>query len=326
MKNFEQYYFSVEDQKIAHRIRPSIDTIRPAVQAVNLSFRQDIQKALADSKCDKIGILMSGGVDSSLLLAMLRSMTDKRIICFTAMTDNTDPDVLPSREISHLYHAKWIKCRLNKAYVTEQLAYLLPITKGGLYATAGDMAVDICMDYCQREGISELWAGNGLDMFFGGGVDPRQFGASNPPEFHNLFWRHAFELLKIRFYEQNDTTINKLAKKYNVKLVMPFETLDTILTSRSIAAHLFFQYGEDKYPVRLLAHQYGIPLHLSRRRKDALQHSSGIFELLRDYMYEALPSLTSDAVNFRMTKQYFKDNPNTDIQVFLNLLASLNTG
>lgn len=104
--------------------------------------------------------------------------------------------------------------------------------------------------------------------------------------------------------------------------MMPFENLDTILTARSIRADLLFLHDEDKYPIRLLAREWGVPLHEARRHKDPLQHSSGIFDFLRNYMYETLPKLTYDSVNFDLTEDYFKNNPNTDLQLFLELLTA----
>jgi len=323
MQFFKQYYFSEDDQRHAHHTLPSITTVRPAVNLIQDSFVRSIKKALKENEADKsIGVLMSGGVDSSLLLAMLRSLTGKEIVCFTAMTDSDDPDVLPSKEVTHAFGVKWVKCRLNKASLPERLNYLLPISNGGLYTTAADLAEDTCMEYCHEEGITNLWAGNGLDMFFGGGVDPSHFKASDVGEFHKLFWEYSFDLLKNRFYQQSGRSEDLLAKKHAIKLIMPFENLDTIISARTIRADIFFKYDEDKYPVRLLAHRYGVPLHEVRRQKDALQHSSGIFDLLREYMYETLPTLTHDAVNFRLTKKYFQDNPNTDLQLFLTLLSN----
>ncbi len=85
MTLFKQYYFSETDQKLAHNTLPSITSIRPAVKAIDESFTRSLQSALKENEADKkIGLLLSGGVDSSLLLAMLKSLTNKEIVCFTA--------------------------------------------------------------------------------------------------------------------------------------------------------------------------------------------------------------------------------------------------
>ncbi len=238
------------------------------------------------------------------------------------MTETTDADVLPSKEIAEIFRVRWEKCRLTKASIPDRLSKILPRTRGGLYSTAYDLAMDVCMEHCQKERITNLWTGNGLDMFFGGGIDPSKYKASSKQEFHNQFWQNSFKLLKNRFYSQDDKDLNLQARPYGIKLVMPFESIDTILTSRSIRADLLFLNNEDKYPVRILAHKYGVLLREARRHKDPLQHSSGIFDFLRDYMYETLPKMTQDGVNFDLTKDYFENNPNTDLQLFLELLTS----
>lgn len=218
MNYFNQYYFSEIDQKQARNVPISINTIRPAVTAIDESFRRSIGSILDKNKDDKkIGLLLSGGVDSSLLLGMLKNLTDKEIVCFTAMTDASDPDVFPSKEVARAFNSRWVKCRLVKADLPSKLATLLPAAKGGLYATAHDVAMDICLDHCKQEGINNLWMGSGLDMFFGGGVDPGLFKADTEHKFHNLFWRHSFNLLVNRFYNQDGTHLNSLAQKTRYK-------------------------------------------------------------------------------------------------------------
>lgn len=217
MTLFKQYYFSEADQKLAHRTPPCITTIRPAVKAIEESFTRSLQLALKENENNKeIGLLLSGGVDSSLLLAMLKRLTDKTIVCFTAMTEATDADVLPSKEIVDAFKVKWIKCSLTKESIPNRLARILPRTKGGLYSTAYDLAMDVCMEQCQKEGIVTLWSGNGLDMFFGGGVYPAQFKSSSKHEFHDQFWRYSFNLLKKRFYLQDDKDLNSQIDPYGI--------------------------------------------------------------------------------------------------------------
>lgn len=325
MQHFKQLYFSKEDQKRAEAVHPTVRSAREAMEALDSRFQADIKTALDDFKShDKIGVLLSGGVDSSLLVAMLTTITNKEIICFTAMTKDDDSDVVPSEQIAKLYGVKWVKCYIRKQDLDERLPPLLKLSKGGLYDTAANLATDACLRRAKELGVGSLWTGNGLDMFFGGGVDPAMLKASTDEQFHGAFWRHASELLTSRFYEQNGDEINELASNYGIKIVMPFETIDTILLARSIPAKLLFHREQDKYPVRLLAHKYDIPLGLSRRKKQPLQDSSGVFDLLRDYMYDTLPLIINDAVNFKLTKQYFVSNPNTDLQLFLTLLAHQN--
>jgi asparagine synthase (glutamine-hydrolysing) len=323
MQHFNQYYFSKEDQHMARQTQPDFANVEQAVMAIGDCFRNNIGQAVRQirTKDKRIGVLLSGGVDSSLLLAMLRQHTDADIVCFTALAENDDPDVLPSKEIAHAFKAKWVKCRIKKHDLPEQLPPLLKLSYGGLYDTAGNLALDSCMRYCQAEGITNLWTGNGLDMMFGGGVDPTRFDDKDQETFHNQFWDFVFDLLTNRFYKQTGDEIDTLASRYGVKIIMPFENLDSIICARRISANMLFQKDEDKYPVRVLAHRYGVPLHLARRQKDPLQHSSGMFDVLREYMYDTLPKIVHDAVNFKLTPSYFASNPDTDLQVFLTLLA-----
>ena len=321
MQHFSKYYFSEDDQHKAHAVKPTINNVRVAVDLIEHCFNANLDKALAENKDDKIGVLLSGGVDSSLLVALLKRKTNKEIVCFTALSDNEDHDALPSKQVTQIFNVRWVKCPVSKRDLAERLPYLIKLSEGGLYSTAANLALDSCMRACKEEGVTSLWTGNGLDMLFGGGVDLHRFKTNNSDELHHLFWNFSFDLLINRFYRQDEDEISKLANHYGIDVIMPFENLDSIVCARSIAADLFFKYNEDKYPIRVLAHRYGVPLYLSRRKKEALQNSSGMFDLLREYMYESLPELIHDDVNFRLTKDYFAKNPNTDLQLFLALLA-----
>ena len=322
MQHFSQYYFSKDDQHKAHEAKPVVETVRQAVDLIEACFSACIDNALEKNQEDRMGVLLSGGVDSSLLVAMLRKRTNKEIVCFTALSENDDPDVLPSKQIAHIFNVKWVKCRVRKQDLAQQLPPILKLSRGGSYSTGANLALDSCLKFCKEEGIKNLWTGNGLDMLFGGGVDYHRFKTNNSTEFHHLFWDLSFDLLINRFYKQDGDEINTLSNQYGVNIIMPFEDLSSIICARSIPASMLFKYGEDKYPIRVLAHRYGIPLHLARRKKDPLQNSSGMFDLLREYMYETLPDLIHDAVNFRLTKHYFASNPDTDLQLFLALLAN----
>lgn len=323
MKYYVPYYFSQADQLLANRTQPIINDVRSAVNLLDKSFSSSLEKQLEENQNDeKIGILLSGGADSSLLVALLKRLTTKEIVCLTAMAEKDAPDVHPSKEVASVLGVKWTPCRISKQELSKRLELLLPLSKGGLYGTAGDLVLDVCLDQCRKQNINNLWTGNGLDMMFGGGVDPKRFSSASRTEYHKKFWSYSFELLRQRFYLQQNDTMNRLTSNYGVKLIMPFENIESIIAARSIWADILFKYGEDKYPVRLLAHRCGVPIHESKRPKDALQYSSGVIALLRDYMYEALPQLIIDQVNFKLTPEYFKNNPDTDLQLFLALLES----
>lgn len=115
MKLFKQYYFSKTDQKLALSTEPTITDVRDAVSAIEDSFNRNLELALKENEADsQIGLLLSGGIDSSLLLGMLKQLTDKDIVCFTAMTESVDADVLPSKEIAEVFKVRWVKCRLSE--------------------------------------------------------------------------------------------------------------------------------------------------------------------------------------------------------------------
>ena len=321
MQHFHQYFFSEADQDVVRSIKPKIYESKQAVCLIDETFTQSLKERLAHCTDEKIGVMLSGGVDSSLLVAMLKTITPKPIICFTAVTKSNASDKTPSMKIAKKFNVKWVQCIIDKNTLTEKLIRILPLSDGGLYDTAANLALDACLSKCKEYGVKTLWTGNGLDMFFGGGISADKFTNRKNSQFHDLFWEFSLDLIMNRFfYNRNKGGMKRLLDIYNVNIEMPFENLKTIIAARSIDAGLFFKSNQDKYPIRLVARKYKVPLKLTRRKKEALQDSSGIFLLLRDYMYDSLPQIIHDAVNFELNKNYFIENQNTDLQIFLKLL------
>lgn len=76
------------------------------------SFNKDdlkkriISSVKDDTESEKVDIALSGGLDSSLILAIVRDVTDKEIVAHTITDDKNKPDVLFSNKICEKYDVK----------------------------------------------------------------------------------------------------------------------------------------------------------------------------------------------------------------------------
>lgn len=194
MRFFNQYFFSEVDQRRARRVRPHITNIDDAVASIYACLLESVAKASATPPSPRIGLLLSGGVDSSLLLALLnQNLPQTRTVCLTASVDAHDTDVMPSKEVAHHFGNRLLQCKINKQYAKEHLPEAMVLPHSGLYVAAANLALIRCLDECKRQKLSELWIGSGLDMMFGGGVNPKTMAHNqhNFHHFHTDFWKHS---------------------------------------------------------------------------------------------------------------------------------------
>jgi asparagine synthetase B (glutamine-hydrolysing) len=326
MSLFDQYFFSEKDQEKAWDVTPHIIDVQAAVSAVGDCLNQCVKRAQGTTKPAHIGLLLSGGVDSSLLLALLNKLHgSNETVSFTAYANARDSDVFHSKEVVRHFGNPWVRCKIGNQFVDEYLPEAMALANAGLYVTTANLALIRCLKECERWNIHELWIGNGIDMMFGGGVDPQRF--SDPKRdgenFHKDFWDYSMSLLINRFYRFGYPEMKVLAEKYKVRIVIPFGNLDAILCARSVLAPLLFKGIHDKYPVRLFAREIGVPQREAFRKKQALQLSSGMFDLLHSHMLRGLPELVADSISEPFTSEFLKHDPFLNLRLYLALKKRL---
>lgn len=108
-----------------------------------------------------------------------------------------------------------------------------------------------------------------------------------------------------------------MAKRYSIRVSMPFETLAAAKIARRVDAATLYRDGLDKAPVRTLAERLGVPAGLAARPKDPLQRSSGMFDALRHVMIEDASRLCPDP--YQPVDDH--EDPHVDLRYFIALLS-----
>jgi hypothetical protein len=128
-----------------------------------------------------------------------------------------------------------------------------------------------CLREAAARAIADVWAGNGLDLAFGGGLSADMFD-DQATDFHERFWAYTMPLIE-RWYGSPDpvNVYGRLGAKHGVRFHLPFETAELI--------------------------ELGVPEPIAYRKKWALQESSGLFDLLVLLAREDVPSLAPDQMS-----------------------------
>jgi asparagine synthase (glutamine-hydrolysing) len=259
-----------------------------------------VDNALAAAPTRPVGLLLSGGLDSSLLGALL-ARAGAAVVAFTA-GEKGSADLEAARAVAGALDVELVPCLYDKRFVSRELPALARfLSFRGLHTLAIGVLLEACLRQARRRGVSDIWAGNGLDLIFGGGIKAEPFAAAaghKGKSFHDEFWDHTLPLVKGWYGAPDPINVyGQLGAKYGTRFHLPFESLQAIELARSIDARTFFAGGVDKAPLRTVAADLGIPHAVACREKAMFQESSGLFEMLRAMAIERVCDLAPDQLS-----------------------------
>jgi len=294
------------------QIEPDAPRLTEAVDMLNREFRALFVAELPERRT---ALLLSGGIDSALALALLRAVGCEPV-SITAGALGA-PDLEHAERVARAFDTPWEPCVFAAEDVRERLPAIVPdFGAGGLLTVASGLVLDRCFARAAELGITHVWAGNGLDVLFGGGVPMQTIEVQAGHTFHERFWSYTLPLLERR--EDPLNLYGVMGKRYGIRVSMPFETLAAAKIARRVDAATLYRDGSDKAPVRTLAERLGVPAGLAARPKDALQRSSGMFGALRHVMIEDASRLCPDP--YQPVDDDHED-PYVELRYFIALLS-----
>jgi asparagine synthase (glutamine-hydrolysing) len=254
-----------------------------AVDAYERVLRSAVMKRLARmNHIHKLGVLLSGGVDSCLMAKLICDSATSLgldVVAYSAGLADS-PDVkfarLFARELDITHHLKILTIREVEEYIPrvieaiENSDFVQVETGIGLYAA---------IDVANQEGISVLVSGQGPDELWGG-YDwyPRVLGRDGRQELRRRMWEDL-----LRADVETLDRENKIALAHDMDLLFPYLDTEVIDLAMSVASELKVKCEEDrlgKHPHRQLATRMGIPEEYANREKFAIQHGTGIHDVL----------------------------------------------
>jgi len=257
-----------------------IKDLGQAVEGYHKAICSSVRKRLPN--VDKVGVLLSGGVDSCLMAKLVADIASPAGIKVTAYTAGLadSPDVIFAGEfarslgIDHRVRVlslddveKYIPRVIN---AVEERDFIQIETGVTIYAAA---------DIARQDGIKVIFSGQGPDELWGGySWYPDVLGKDGRRELSRRMG-DDFARADIETLDRE----NKIARVHNAEAMFPYLDHDVVKLALSVASELKVTSKNDrlgKHPHRQLAQKIGIPAKYANRRKEAVQHSSGVHGIL----------------------------------------------
>jgi asparagine synthase (glutamine-hydrolysing) len=238
------------------------------IKDLKLSLSSSVAKSVEDA--DEIGILFSGGLDSSLIALLAMKAENAKITLYTVGTPGSH-DILNGQNISTLLGLNWRKIEITREQITKAIPKLAKIIRTHHPVKISfELPMFFAMANIKEEVIM---SGQGADELFGGYA-----------RYINMEMEELMAALKMDI----DLLITKnikmefaLAEHFNKILKLPFLQEDVVRTSNEIPIEYKVKNDERKIILKEVAVQCGLPNEIVNQDKKAAQYSSGIIKELR---------------------------------------------
>ncbi len=219
-------------------------------------------------KNEKIGVLFSGGIDSTLIAFLLKKLNYK-FTCYTVALEDKDltkaRDLIYSEKIAKElgFKLKIIKIRINE--IPKYIKKITSLIKEPDVVKVGvALAVYPAMLQAQKDKVKLIFSGIGSEEIFAG------------YERHNLSKNINQECLNglKNLYKRDLQRDFALAKDTKLKIRAPFLGLDLIKYSLRIPAEYKIKNKQKKVILRKAAIKLGLKKEFAERKKLAAQYGS----------------------------------------------------
>jgi len=231
---------------------------------------------------DKVGILLSGGVDSCLiakLVSDIASSSGIKVIAYTAGLADS-PDINFAREFAREMKFDHRMKILNISDVQKYIPKAINAAeeRDFVQIEAG-IVVYAALDIANQDGMKVIFSGQGVDELWGGySWYPDVLGKDGRQELSRRMW-DDFTRADVETLDRE----NKIARAHGVEMMFPYLDSKVVKLAASVASELKVTSENDrlgKHPHRQLAKKIGIPNKYADRNKEAAQHGSGIHSVL----------------------------------------------
>ncbi len=240
------------------------------LERLGLALEEAVSECAEDA--DRIGILFSGGLDSSLIAKLCENRGAAGKLYSTAMAGSIDH----SRVVEAAGHFEY-ELRLKTMQKSELLSYAKRVIGFIDSRKPLDVAIGIPLfaacEAARDDGCDVVLVGQGADELFAG--YHRYLRMSRD----DLLEAQAKDLEKLRTSDiKRDMAI---AKANSLELRVPYLNDDFARLAESIPVELRIKNGVRKFILRELAKSKGLPAVICDREKKAVQYSSGVDKTLR---------------------------------------------
>lgn len=261
-------------------IEVTIDDPTTAVENYCALLRSAVEKRLRNLK--RVGVLVSGGVDSCLIAKLASDIATERGIELTAYTAGIH-GATDIEYAEHFAQEPGLNHRVRRLRQDEIARYITRVAAAveerDLVQIEAGIGVYAAVEMASQDGLRVIFSGQGPDELWGG-------YSWYPP----IIAKDGYEQLQQRMWgdlERADIETldreNKIALAHGVEEVLPYVDIAVVRLSMSVSPRLKITSAEDtlgKRPHREAAKRLGLPARYADRGKDATQHGTGIHDTL----------------------------------------------
>jgi len=268
-----------------HKREGTIMDMAQAIDAYEKALRSAVRKRLARTNhAHRLGVLLSGGVDSCLIARLVcdaASSLGTNVVAYTAGLPDS-PDVKSAREFARELDIKRRVKILTTHDVEEHIPRVIEaIEDSDFVQVETGIGLYAAIEMASRDGVSILFSGQGPDELWGGyNWYPCVLGRDGRDELGRRMW-DDFTRADIETLDRE----NKIALAHGIDLLFPYLDTEVADAAMSVASELKVTSEDDrlgKHPHRQLATRMGIPEEYANREKLAIQHGTGIHDVLDD--------------------------------------------
>jgi len=274
------------------------DTKEKIKQDLKATLITAVKKRLPEQK---LGILFSGGIDSSLLALICKSL-HKDFTCYTAVLDEpsmsqADDLIYAERAAKELgFPLKVKKIRLRDA--AEYLTKVVPLIEDTNVTKAGvGITFFPACELAKKDGIKVLFSGLGSEEIFGGYQRHKQARDINKECVSGL----------MKMYERDTYRDDVITMANSLELRVPYLDHALIDFALKIPGKYKIDNGKEKIILREVAQELGLNPLFAERKKKAAQYGSK--------MHRAIEKLTRSA-GFKLKSEYLRQfYPNHNLRL-----------
>lgn len=255
------------------------------------------------------GILFSGGLDSSIISTLVKSLISKPLTLFVAGS-KIAKDFHTAEVAARILNLPLKKIIINLDEIKQIIPTILNIVgKPDVLQVSLAIPLYLSTICAQQNGVTTLFSGLGADELFGGYARHercfRQFGPQGAmAEMETDFKRLSQETLPFQ---------SKIVKHHGVEYTAPFLNRKVLKFAKALPLrfklHRSNQQVIRKYILRVLATHLDLPQQISNIPKRAAQYGSGAHQLLaqlaQQYWQTRVSSLSHRATRSKARIQHY---------------------
>ncbi|MFX0168049.1 MAG: asparagine synthase C-terminal domain-containing protein [Candidatus Hodarchaeota archaeon] len=260
----------------------------------NTLFSDTLRNACDSSKV--VGLLFSGGLDSSILASMLAKIHSGTLRLFVAGTELAK-DIKVAHAVSEVINLPLIIREFSSDDVKEALPEILSIIEVvDVLQVSLAIPLYLAVKCAQQFDVAVLFSGQGADELFGGYArHERQFIQSGEEA---VIVEMQRDLRKLQ--EKTHPCQQAVVNHFGIEFMTPFLNESLIQFAFNLPMKLKLASSSNgvirKYFLRLVAQDLGLPPEVVNAPKRAMQYGSGTHRILknlsREYWSSHLSTLT----------------------------------